>query len=206
MELATNCFPGSGAFGGAILLASLRSGLYWTRDPSSLPATSCFPLGDQDTQRIFSPAGRVAVSNPFSFGMYNARLPSEYTTESIDGWTGFHNISEILTPAGFWDGISMKGLVLFDGEWKSEEKERVSNKYISGFPVDGSVNATANIFSSALMLRCVGVDGKGVVDLQSFAPARTLSFLLADNVLEFQLQATSSLFSNSEISTATKEL
>ena len=47
--------------GGSMVLASVRSGLYWVNFPLILPATSCLPLGDQLIQDI-CPGATVVVS------------------------------------------------------------------------------------------------------------------------------------------------
>ena len=54
--------PGGGP---GMVLASLRSGLNCVSRPSFLPATSCFPFGDQLTQVMPSAGGTVQQSGAF---------------------------------------------------------------------------------------------------------------------------------------------
>ena len=57
--------------------------------------TKLLPLGDQDTQEINDPGGKVDVSNlePSALTRNIAKAPFVKTTASISGTTGFQAIS-----------------------------------------------------------------------------------------------------------------
>ena len=57
--------------------------------------TKLLPLGDQDTQEINEPGGKVDVSNlePSALTRNMAKAPFVKTTASISGTTGFQAIS-----------------------------------------------------------------------------------------------------------------